>query len=67
MVEQIVATVGIGGIAAGVRVLVHWLSLRERERVFSRALSSRGDVAVEYRGAHRARMTVRSHRRGERG
>ncbi|GAA2455943.1 hypothetical protein [Streptomyces macrosporus] len=67
MVEQIVVAVGVGGIAAGVRVLLHWLSLRERERVFSRALRSRDDVVVEYRGADRARVTVRPYRKGERG
>lgn len=64
MVEQIVVTVGMGAVAAGVRVLVHWLRARERERVFSRALRARGtDVTVEYRGA---RLAVRSSRGGRR-
>ncbi|GAA4678927.1 hypothetical protein GCM10023347_36790 [Streptomyces chumphonensis] len=63
MLEQLMVTAGVGAGAAGVRVLVHWLAVRERERVFSRALRSRGsEVTVEYRDA---RLTVRTGRGGD--
>ncbi len=63
MLEQLMVTVGVGAGAAGVRVLVHWLAVRERERVFSRALRSRGrEVTVEYRDA---RLAVRTGRGGD--